>query len=90
MKNIKSDGIRDLNECELSKHNQNGDNRKSEKSGCLNNERIESTLTQCHCNISTIIDQYGELLRGPKGDMGPRGIPGPIGLPGPPGISGNK
>lgn len=35
-----------------------------------------------------IIEQYGDILRGPKGDTGPRGPPGPIGLPGPPGLSG--
>lgn len=46
-----------------------------------------STMS-CSCNISMIIEQYGDMLRGPKGDTGPRGPPGPIGLPGPPGLSG--
>ena len=53
---------------------------------CNVNHRQNNTQC-CQCDLSLIIDQYGEQLRGPKGDPGPRGLPGSIGLPGPPGLS---
>ncbi|KAH9414017.1 Structural molecule [Dermatophagoides pteronyssinus] len=53
---------------------------------CNSNHRQNNTQC-CQCDLSLIIDQYGEQLRGPKGDPGPRGLPGSIGLPGPPGLS---
>ncbi|KAH7637472.1 collagenase-like protein [Dermatophagoides farinae] len=50
-------------------------------------QRINNNTQCCQCDLSIMIDQYGDRLRGPKGDAGPRGFPGPIGLPGPPGLS---
>ena len=45
-------------------------------------------ISSCDCNISQFMENYGDNLRGLKGDLGPVGPLGPPGIPGPPGPPG--
>lgn len=57
---------------------------------CVKEVFTEIGPQSCSCNISQIVNEYGDFFRGPKGDVGPRGPPGNDGVPGIPGPPGPR